>query len=185
MTSRERNLSVIRRSHWIIAACVVVVLLGCGGIGLLLAKGSNNQAPSSQASAGLSQGFCPYAPWDVLVRVYDSTNELRAYLGLNRLRWDQQLSCDAVLHSAVMNYTNTLSHTDLSALIHDPYHQGYSGLGENVLVGPTSLTGQTIADAFAASPGHLANVLGSWTSVGMGIVYGTIGQLWVTVIFGR
>jgi uncharacterized protein YkwD len=184
MTTRQRNLSVIRRTHWIIAACVVVVLLGLGGIGVLMARGSNNQAPSSQAS-GFSQGFCPYVPWDVLVRVFDSTNELRAYLGLNRLRWDPQLSCDAVLHSQVMNYTNTLSHTDLNALIHDPYHQGYSSLGENVLVGPVSLTGQQIEDAFVSSPGHLANILGNWTSVGMGIVYGTIGKLWVTVTFGR
>jgi uncharacterized protein YkwD len=89
--------------------------------------------------------------------------------------WSQQMSA-----------RNAISHRpDVQAKVFGPWRR----LGENV--GRTgSGSGQSMAavvdrlhQAFMDSPGHRANVLGDFNQVGVGVVLGPQGDLWVTFNF--
>ncbi len=53
-------------------------------------------------------------------------------------------------------------------------------VGENVGVGNTV---DSLHRAFMASSGHRANIMGDYNQLGIGVVYGSDGRLWVTVRF--
>jgi len=109
-------------------------------------------------------------------------NEDRARAGLPPL----------VVHSVLQEQTDAWSrwmaahgelfhHPDLAAMATQAQPSGWSAVAENVGVGTDGLA---IHQRFMASPAHRANVLGSFRSVGVGVVESG-GRLWVTVRFLR
>ena len=104
-------------------------------------------------------------------------NEERAGNGLDPLATYFDLTDDAIAHSGVMRDGNNLHHNpDLGSVT-----TGWYALGENVGVGPGV---ESLHDAFMASPGHQANVLGDYNYVGVGIVEDG-PRIWVTIVFMR
>jgi uncharacterized protein YkwD len=107
---------------------------------------------------------------------------VRGQRGLPALIPDASVSAGAQEWSGGMALFNTLVHdrqfgTELSA--NDPSWQVE---GENVGVGPSP---QSVHAAFMASPEHLANILGNYTHVGVGVFVDGTGRVWVTERFYR
>lgn len=81
----------------------------------------------------------------------------------------------AIDWSKTMASNGAISHSDLTTGV----TANWARLGENVGVG---VTADAIQGALVASPGHLANMLGTFTYVGVGTFEGG-GKLWVTEKF--
>ena len=105
----------------------------------------------------------------------ESTNDSRAATGLPALAWNPDLADDAEAQAKRMADSDQLYHTeDLASVT-----TGWTRLGENVGFGASV---GVVHDAFMASSGHRANVLGEWDSIGVGVaVDGSL--VWVSVIF--
>jgi uncharacterized protein YkwD len=107
---------------------------------------------------------------------------VRTQRGLPALDVDATIAGGAQEWSGGMALFNTLVHdrqfgAELSAV--DPAWQAE---GENVGVGPSA---QSVQAAFMASPEHLANILGNYTHMGVGVFVDGIGRVWVTERFYR
>ena len=103
-------------------------------------------------------------------------NDLRAARGLSRLVVDDRLVAVARAWSAQMAATNTLKHNpDLTTQAPAEWQR----LGENVGYGSSVVS---IHDALVASPGHFANLVGSFNVVGIGVVRSG-STIWVTQMF--
>jgi uncharacterized protein YkwD len=103
------------------------------------------------------------------------TNNAR---GGRNLTVDSQLTAVARRWSAKMAADNRLAHNPNLAkeVTHD-----WAKLGENVGTGDNA---PQIHDAFMNSPAHRANILDSdFTHVGIGVVRGGDGRIWVTEVF--
>jgi hypothetical protein len=108
----------------------------------------------------------------------DLINRERRAAGRSALSTELQLTRIARDWSGSMAGAGRLSHRpDLEGQISGNWRR----IGENVGVGP-SLT--RMHDAFMASAGHKANVLGDFDRVGVGVIEDG-GRLWVTVNFMR
>ncbi len=108
----------------------------------------------------------------------DLINRDRRAAGRSSLATELQLTRVARDWSQTMADARSLSHRpDLAGQISGDWQL----LGENVGVGPSL---SRLHDAFMASPGHKANVLGEFNRVGVGVVEAD-GRLWVTVNFLR
>jgi len=60
------------------------------------------------------------------------------------------------------------------------------GLGENILVGPNTMSGGAMEDAWMNSPGHRANILSpNFDSIGIAVGWSPDGRIWATQNFGR
>lgn len=70
-----------------------------------------------------------------------------------------------------------LSHSDLGRLF-----PPWSAAAENVGMGGSA---GGVFDALAASPGHLANMLGDYTDAGMAVFVDNDGSVWVVQVFTR
>lgn len=105
------------------------------------------------------------------------TNATRASKGLSILPVSSSLASQARSHSAVMASSNSLYHSTA-----DQYPGNWTGLGENVGVGPTC---DDIEAAFLASPHHYENIVNpQWTTLGIGVALSPDGgTVWVTVAF--
>ena len=103
-------------------------------------------------------------------------NNSRANAGLAPVEMYWDLTDDARAHSGAM--------MQAGYIYHNPALSGVTGvwekLGENVGVG---LDANSLHDAFMASSGHRANILGDYNYVGVGTKTSDDGLLWVTVIF--
>ena len=88
--------------------------------------------------------------------------------------WD--LTDDARAHSNAMAAAGSVFHNSSLASVTGVWQ----ALGENVGVG---LDANTLHDAFMASSGHRANILGDYNYVGIGTVVDADGFLWATVVF--
>ena len=108
------------------------------------------------------------------------TNSSRASSGAGRLSVDGELTAIARRWSAKMAADNRLAHNpNLSREV----TQDWAKLGENVGVGDNA---DQIHQAFMNSPAHRANILdGAFTRVGIGVVRGGDGRIWVTEVFMR
>jgi hypothetical protein len=108
------------------------------------------------------------------------TNSSRASAGIGRLSVDGELTSIARRWSAKMAADNRLAHNpNLSREV----TQDWTKLGENVGVGDNP---DQIHQAFMNSPAHRANILdGAFTRVGVGVVRGGDGRIWVTEVFMR
>lgn len=143
----------------------LLAVLACLGVGFALAR------PGAKAAATNPDEL----------EFFTRLNDLRTSRGLPALAWSDPLASDARIWSTRMVQTNTLAHdpnfaAEIAAAVPD-WQRG----GENVGRGGDVLTTH---NAFVASPGHLANMIGDYHRVGIGTVR-TAGGLYVTVRFAK
>ena len=128
----------------------------------------------------------PAGPPDgVTTGVLDAMNRDRAANGLGALGWNNQLAGLATSWAAHLGTANGgLAHQDLTSILSSPGYGNYATLGENLLVGPATLSTDQMEAAWMASSGHRANILrASFTTAGVGYSH-TNARIWVAVEFG-
>ena len=137
-------------------------------VAILIALGVASVVPASAAEEAAESQFVSL------------TNSARASSGAGRLSVDGELTSIARRWSAKMAADNRLAHNpNLSREV----TQDWAKLGENVGVGDNP---DQIHQAFMNSPAHRANILdGAFTRVGIGVVRGGDGRIWVTEVFMR
>jgi uncharacterized protein YkwD len=151
------------------SAAVVVTLLIALGLSSCGFANTSSSPPSEPYNAALLTAL----------------NNDRAANGLPALTWSPKLSNQAGTWAANMAAWNTLYHQNLGALINSPDYSGYYTLGENIMVGPGSLSPAAVEAAWMNSPAHKANILSrSFNIVGIGYVRGPDGRIWAVQDFG-
>lgn len=109
--------------------------------------------------------------------VLDLVNQRRANNGLAPLSLNSALTDAALRHANDMTANNFFDHTgsDCSTPAQRISDAGYlwSLAGENIASGFTTPT--AVVDAWWASPGHKANILGNYTHMGLA----RVGDIWV------
>lgn len=114
--------------------------------------------------------------------VLDLVNQRRANNGLLPLSLNNALNDAALRHANDMTANNFFDHTgsDCSTPAQRISDAGYlwSRAGENIASGFTSPS--AVVDAWWASPGHKANILGDYTHMGLA----RVGNIWVQT-FGK
>jgi uncharacterized protein YkwD len=129
---------------------------------------------------------CPSGPPDTITyTIVVRVNADRTARGLNALNWSATLACNARGHAQYMANTGTFFHQNLGAMLSDPLYVNFASLGENILVGPGNMTGDTIHQAWMNSPGHYANIMGWWDAIGIAVARGPDGRMWAVEEFGR
>ena len=127
----------------------------------------------------------PAPPDGITAGVFNAMNRDRAANGMPVMGWNNQLAglgSSWAAHLAAAN--GGLVHQNLADVLYSPGYEGYTTLGENLLVGPEAMNTDQMEAAWMASTGHRANILrGSFTTVGVGYAYGN-GRIWVAVEFG-
>ena len=117
--------------------------------------------------------------------VFQAMNQDRVASGLPAMMWSPKLANTASTWSAHESSANSMYHQDLSALLYSSDYNGWSTLGENLLVGPGNMSASDMETAWLNSPGHRANIMNrSFDAVGVGHVWGPDGRIWVVVDFG-
>lgn len=143
---------------------MVVFLIAIG----VVATGIVPMASPAAADAG--------AEADFVTRL----NRYRASNGLGALTTHSELVSVARRWSGRMAGDNRLSH---NANLPNEVTADWEKLAENVGVGPTV---EEIHDAFVNSSSHRVNMVeAAFTHIGVGVVVGADGKLWVTHIFMR
>ncbi|MFI5040522.1 MAG: CAP domain-containing protein [Acidimicrobiales bacterium] len=104
-------------------------------------------------------------------------NQDRATHGLPPLPLDQRLTAIARRWSDHLMTAHGLSH---NPALTSQVPAGWLAIGENVAMGWDA---PSIEQTFMNSPVHRDNILGDYTSVGVGVDVGSDGALWVTVDF--
>jgi uncharacterized protein YkwD len=119
------------------------------------------------------------------VAVFNLTNQSRAASGVAALAPNGQLTCLAQSWSQHMAATGSFAHRNLGAVINSPGYAGvYHTLGENILLGPASMSAAAMHTAWMNSPDHRANILsGAYSSMGIGLAY-VGGSVYATENFG-
>ena len=137
-------------------------------VAMVIALGVASVVPASAAEEAAESQFVSL------------TNSARAGSGAGRLSVDGELTAIARRWSAKMAADNRLAHNpNLSREV----TQDWAKLGENVGVGDNP---DQIHQAFMNSPAHRTNILdGAFTRVGIGVVRGGDGRIWVTEVFMR
>jgi len=168
--TRERRSSTRRRVR---VFALVVIALGV----LAGACGPYDNAPAPG---------CPAGPSDTIITtIFNRTNSDRAAHGLGALVWNPRLACLSTQWSQYMAGAHDFRHRDLAAAIASPGYEDYATLGENILVAPGSVDGNQMENAWLSSPGHYANIMGNYDSIGIGYARGDDGRIWVTANFAR
>ena len=117
--------------------------------------------------------------------LFQSLNQDRASVGLPPLTWSPKLANNAGSWAWQMASANSLYHQNLSAVLNSGDYANYYTLGENILVGPGSMSGASIEGAWRASAPHWANITSrSFNVVGIGYVRGPDGRIWAVQEFG-
>jgi uncharacterized protein YkwD len=117
--------------------------------------------------------------------VFQAMNANRVAAGVPAMQWSPKLANTAGKWSANESTVNSMYHQDLSALLYSSDYNGWSTLGENLLVGPGNMSATDMETAWMNSPAHRANIMnGSFDAVGVGHVWGPDGRIWVVVDFG-
>lgn len=109
-------------------------------------------------------------------------NGARGSAGLPPLALSAALSDVARAHSAAMAASGSLTHTGNLAGAIGSAAGDWTGIAENVAVAGS------VTEAHAAlmeSGEHRANVLGDFTLLGVGVVNGADGRVWVTETFAK
>jgi uncharacterized protein YkwD len=147
------------------------------GAGIVAALALGATACLPPASAG--------PPDSVTAGVLDAMNRDRAANGLGALGWNNQLSgLGAGWAAHLANANGGLVHQNLTDVLYSPGYEGYTTLGENLLVGPDSTNSDQMETAWMASSGHRANILrGNFTTAGVGYAHAN-ARIWVAVEFG-
>ncbi len=117
------------------------------------------------------------------IQLMDLINTYRVSIGLNSLVKTNYISSKAEEHSNYMLTMNVLSHDNFSIRSQDIMKAlGAKSVGENI--GRMS-TPQDAFDAWLASPGHNANIEGSYTNFGISIRVSSDGRKYYTNIFAK
>jgi uncharacterized protein YkwD len=146
-----------------------IVLMGVVGLGLTGCFPDTGNPPSDPFQNDL----------------YQSLNRDRASVGLPPLTWSPKLANNASGWAWQMMAANSLYHQNLSAVLNSADYQNYYTLGENILVGPGSMSAASIEAAWRASPPHWANITSTaFNVVGIGYVRGPDGRIWAAQEFG-
>lgn len=111
----------------------------------------------------------------------DLINASRKANGKAALAAHAEAAKKAQAWSQQMARTGKLAHSGPNGSIDTTGLTGWCGLAENVGKGPSL---RTIHDAFMASSGHRANILGRWNKAGTGVVKSG-STYWVTEIYVR
>jgi uncharacterized protein YkwD len=140
-------------------------------------------------SVGLTGCFADRSsapPSDPFVNeLYNRLNYDRLTVGLGPLTWSPKLANTAGTWAHQMSMANTLYHQNLGALLASSDYSAYYTLGENILVGPGSMSPASIETAWRNSPAHWANITSrSFNVVGIGIYRGPDGRIWAVQEFG-
>jgi uncharacterized protein YkwD len=147
-----------------------IVLLGVVSLGLTGCFADTSSTPPSD----------PFVN-----ELYNRLNADRASVGLPPLTWSPKLANNAGNWAWQMMAANSLYHQNLGALLGSSDYANYYTLGENILVGPGSMSPAAIEGAWKSSPGHWANISSrSFNVVGIGYVRGGDGRLWAVQEFG-
>jgi len=150
-------------------AAVTITVIVAAGLSSCGFANTSSTPPSDPLTAGLFQAI----------------NHDRAANGLPQLTWSPKLANNAGTWAHQMSNAGSLFHQNLGALLGSPDYNGYSTLGENILVGPGSMSASSIEAAWMASPPHRANILSrSFNIVGIGYYRGPDGRLWAVQEFG-
>jgi uncharacterized protein YkwD len=128
---------------------------------------------------------CPDSPDAVSLVIMNRTNWDRGLHGLNMLNWNSVLACNARDWANYMASTGQLVHQDLSAVMAGSLYVNYAALGENILVGPNSMDGDAMYNAWWNSAPHRANILGWYDVIGIAVVRTLDGRTWAVQEFGR
>jgi uncharacterized protein YkwD len=112
---------------------------------------------------------------------FDLLNTERARAGRGPLAWDANLADDARAWSAVMAPTNSIFHTSTLGADTAASLVSWQRAGENVGMGWST---QSLHDAFVASSGHYANMIGDYNLLGVGVVH-TSQRTFVTFRFAK
>lgn len=160
------------RKAGLLAALVTVAALTAGCI--------------SGAGGGSGVRTVPFSGVDQRTQdVYRLVNNDRVFWGRPALSWNDKLGGLAVGWSQNMVATGVFAHQDLNAILNDPNYGEFWALGENILLGPCSMSAQDIEQAWMASGPHRANILGDYNVTGVGIACSGGGQLYATQEFGK
>ncbi|HEX5587415.1 MAG TPA: CAP domain-containing protein [Acidimicrobiia bacterium] len=118
--------------------------------------------------------------------VLDGMNFQRALAGVPGLTNSPKLTFLATLWAAVMAQYVGFTHQNLADhLYNDPDYANYNTLGENILVGPGSMTAAQMLGSWMGSPAHRNNILSrNFNIAGVGYYRAADGRLWVCVDFG-
>jgi uncharacterized protein YkwD len=134
-------------------------------------------APSCQRPGG--------PPDAVTAAVVNGTNTDRAAYDVAPREWNPQLWCLADDWSVHMASTGSLTHQDLGAVLNSPAYSGYTTLGENIIHGPGSMTGEQMEAAWMASPNHRANILSpAFRWIGVATARASDGSMYAAEEFG-
>ena len=117
--------------------------------------------------------------------VLQAMNADRQANGVPPLTWSPKLGNTAGSWAWNEANVNSMYHQDLTALLYSPDYSGWYTLGENLLVGPGSMTVAQMEQAWMNSAPHRANILNrAFNAAGVGYVHGPDGRIWVVVDFG-
>jgi uncharacterized protein YkwD len=117
-------------------------------------------------------------------RLYGALTWDRGTVGLGALTWSPKLAYNAANWACTMRDANTLYHQNLAGLLANPDYAVFWTLGENIMVGPGSMTGDQIEGVWRNSPPHWANITSrAFTHVGIGYCYGGDGRIWAVQEF--
>jgi len=140
---------------------------------------SPSVAPAPPACVGP-----PGPPDAVSSAVFDATNLGRYLSRLPALTWNPQLWCLASDWSNQMAASGSMQHRNLSPVLFSTDYNSYNTLGENILHGPDSLSGDAMNTAWMDSPEHRANILSpAFSSFAFAFTVSG-GQVWATENFG-
>jgi uncharacterized protein YkwD len=116
--------------------------------------------------------------------LYSLVNNERAAHGLGPLNWNDQLGRVAQGWSQHMAAVGSMSHQNLDAVLRSPAGAGLSALAENVFAGGCGMSARQMHQAWMNSPSHRANILGSFSDIGIGVACNG-GALFAAQEFGR
>jgi uncharacterized protein YkwD len=146
-------------------------------VALLIALGLSSCAIPATSNAGPSD--------PTVSAMFQALNADRGRSGLPALSWRANLANTAASWASQMARAGSLYHQNLGSLIRSPEYAGYRAMGENILVGPGNMSGQTMESNWMASAPHRANILsGAYNVVGIGYYRGPDGRLWAVQDFG-
>ncbi|RYY54775.1 MAG: CAP domain-containing protein [Chitinophagaceae bacterium] len=122
----------------------------------------------------------------IVTDILTLTNKARAKKGLSALVMKDGLNRIAAGHSQNMA-------TGKVPFSHDGFKERYSlakkeyaglnGFAENVSFGPS--TGREVVDGWMGSKHHKENILGDYTSIGIGVATDKNGRNYYTQVFGK
>ena len=176
-------------------AALLLIMLGVAGVNVL-APGAEAQTRHHECRSGYR--WCPLTPvptptvsptptptpgpgtWQQAyeARIAELVNTQRANAGLPSLKISSCATTYAENWSAHMASTAAFQHQDLSPIM---YSCNAHGAGENIAYG--NVTADQMMTMWMNSPGHRANILGSYTHIGVGASQTNDGRVYGTQDF--